>query len=657
MSLGAARPPASSIAVVVAVVVAVFAASPLHLPLNNPNEGVRVFVVKALVEHHTFAIDRAVAEWGYIDDKAKRDGRLYSSKAPLMSMLGALAYAAVHPLTGDLSRAALTRLSRGAGDAVPSVAVLLLLWRSLRRRVRDPICSDLAAVGLVLGSGVLASLNVFSGHALAALAPAAVLALLVEKTHERWHLPVIGLLLASAVGAEYPALLACVPLAVLALVREHRAGRSAFRAIGALVGGGAPVVVAVASAHTLMFGAPWRTGYSFLENPGYRDVVAGSFFGIGGPDPSVLGVVLFSPELGLFFFSPFLLVGLVWTIRAVLQSDERPYALAVLVAVALLLLFIAGFRGWRGGWSVGPRYISEMAGLLIVPTALAFDAACARQPVVARAAFAALVAAGLLHAGVAGMFFPHLSDVFRNPVYEMMLPVVALGASPDGLPLWLGLPARASSLLLIALLAVPLLIVVLSGGARTAVPSAGAALLTVVVLLGAGPLFAHTHAARAALETRRLLENWRPTAGLPLLEEAGASSGSDPRSLFAIGRARDAWMILGREGCLRPPSGKPSRGLLATTPHANDPDALILVPDRHAMDIWEAAGARAFFATKADLEAMRAGPVPCKHVYVVGAAHDALPRPLARWRVVETEPLPTGSLEVRSLHRPDGEGE
>src|SRR5687768_16508075 len=91
-----------------AIVACVFVSSPLHLPLNNPNEGVRVFAAKALVEHHTFAIDEVVREWGYIDDKSKHGGRLYSSKAPLASIIGAIAYAIVHPFTGDLDRPALT---------------------------------------------------------------------------------------------------------------------------------------------------------------------------------------------------------------------------------------------------------------------------------------------------------------------------------------------------------------------------------------------------------------------------------------------------------------------------------------------------------------------------------------------------------------------
>jgi hypothetical protein len=58
-----------------AMMVALCCASPLHLALNNPNEGVRVFMVAAMVEDHRLSIDQVVERWGYIDDKARFAGR------------------------------------------------------------------------------------------------------------------------------------------------------------------------------------------------------------------------------------------------------------------------------------------------------------------------------------------------------------------------------------------------------------------------------------------------------------------------------------------------------------------------------------------------------------------------------------------------------
>lgn len=577
------------LAFVAAVLACVFVASPLHLPLNNPNEGVRVFAVKALVEHHTFAIDEAVRAWGYIDDKSSHGGKLYSSKAPLSSMVGALAYALVRPFSGDLDRPALTRLTRGA-MALVSLAALFLLWRGLRRRLRDAMVADLVVTGVLFA--VLASLNVLSGHALAAIAPAAALLLVAEGS--RRSLVLAGLLLAAAVGAEYPAFLAAVPIGVLALVNAHGV-RGRLHALAAMVLGASPVILAVSLAHTAMFGAPWRTGYGLLENAGYRELVQGTFFGIGAPHLEVLGAVTLSPSVGLFFFSPFLALGLLWFGRM-----PRREGVTVAVAVVLMFVFIAGFRGWRGGWSVGPRYISEVIGLLAVPTAVACDG----RGVGVRAALAALVAVTLVHAGIAGMFFPHLPELFANPVYEAMLPLVARGFAPDSLPLLLGASAGASALVLLVVLAAPLAVSCARAG--PALAAAGAAVIVVVI----GPSLAVTRPpARAALEARRLMDNWRPEGGNPRIDEE--RERQDPRNLVAIDRTRLAFSIARAQGCAGP---------------------LVVVPDALALHL--AVDAPLLMVAASDLSRGRHGPPPCAGPILV---MDDVPPLLRAWAVLHRE--------------------
>ncbi len=731
-----------ALVVVALTATAVFAASPLHLPLNNPNEGVRVFTVKALVEDHTFAIDDAVKQWGYIDDKSTRDGKLYASKAPLVSLLGALAYVAAHPFTGDLSRPALTRLARGFGDALPSMLFAFLLWRGLRRRVRDAVIADVVVVGTVLGSGVLASLNVLSGHALAALAPAAALVLVAPLRDPSGSgarsgpttspglraTALAGLALACAAGAEYPAALACLPVAALAVfgpavAARGRGSREGARRLAALCAGAAPVLVVVAAAHTAMFGAPWRTGYSFLENKSYQGVVAGTFFGIGRPHIGVLGDVLFSPEVGLFFYSPLLVAGLAVTAwlaarslrrvsrvaaavrergarankssprenrarldeaspagvqgkperRAAEAAPGKPLsrlavpvegdgdvdgdagasfegvAWAALAGVALMLVFIAGFRGWRGGWSVGPRYITEVVGLLAVPAALGFDALSSRRRrgtrgrsrlrrLALRTALAALVAAGLLHSGIAGMFFPHLSTVFRNPVYEMMLPVVGLGFAPDSVPLWLGVPPAASAALLVVALFAPLVAAVAVDG-RTLAAAVAASAAAVAVLVVAGPHLVADDGARAALEARRMLDNWRPEEGSPVL--AGGGDG-DPHALVAVDRARAAWPLALAGGCA-PVSHDDLRGALADLA-VNDvgrfaPGTLVVVPDRYALALAGLRSAANLFVVDTDLAHEARRGLPCSgNIWLLRAPRDPVPAPLRGHREVSRHP-------------------
>ena len=72
---------------------------PFHDVVRNPNENVRVYMTVAIVDDRTFAINRIEGAWGYVNDKAVRLGRLYSSKAPGTSYLGVPFYWALTKLT------------------------------------------------------------------------------------------------------------------------------------------------------------------------------------------------------------------------------------------------------------------------------------------------------------------------------------------------------------------------------------------------------------------------------------------------------------------------------------------------------------------------------------------------------------------------------
>jgi hypothetical protein len=570
--------PRSVVVAAAMVVAALVVASPLHTPLNNPNEGVRVYTARALVEQHTLAIDAVSRDWGFIDDKARKDGRTFQSKAPLPALLGAAAYAMVHPVTGDLSRPTLTRLCRVA-VAVPVLLMLAVCWWALRTGRGDAdveaVQLDIVMVGLMLGTGVLATLQVFSGHALAAIAPAAVLALARRGDVRDWHHVVAGALFGVAASSEYPAAL-CAPLVWLVTRRSPRA----WRALGLASAGAFVALLPALVAHQAMWGAPWRTGYGFLDNPHYRPLVEGTFFGIGLPDPRVWVTTLLSPELGLFFFSPFLVLGVVGVLS--LPRARRVEQLVVLGVMAAFLVFIGGFRGWRGGWSVGPRYILELAGIL---TVFVVDGArllpiWLRWPVLLSA-----VSVGALHSGLAGAFFPHLPDVLRAPVGELVLPLVWRGFAPDSIPLALGLSSSTSALLIAAIvLGGPMLLVVCAGRVGSAVVGACVTVVVAVVDVQTIP-----DAPAAAREVRRIGDNWRPENGIPWITDLDVAPHA---GAFALDRGRTVKDPVRCDEPARPrradlgPGHAALRAVIADAPAG----ALVVVDDALADHIGPAGG-------------------------------------------------------------------
>src|SRR5947207_11493454 len=85
----------------IAVAIAYLYVFPWFPRIQSANELPRVYLVKAIVEDHTFAIDRGVAIWGTTADVSPSGGHLYSNKAPGSSLLAVPAYAVVRAVAGE----------------------------------------------------------------------------------------------------------------------------------------------------------------------------------------------------------------------------------------------------------------------------------------------------------------------------------------------------------------------------------------------------------------------------------------------------------------------------------------------------------------------------------------------------------------------------
>ncbi len=191
--------------------------------INNPNELVRVYAARALVEERTWSIGRRAQfgnvlvdvgpvyrNWGWVNDKAlvcddpgarppACAGRLYAAKAPAASFLGAPVLAVLR-LFGPLRKTPAVFALRWVCVILPS----LLFWLLLRRYLLDAGASQEVALACTL-AGALGSLSLtygqmFAGHQMAALALGG--AFLAGFWKERPAL--LGFLCALSVALEYP---------------------------------------------------------------------------------------------------------------------------------------------------------------------------------------------------------------------------------------------------------------------------------------------------------------------------------------------------------------------------------------------------------------------------------------------------------------------
>lgn len=435
------------------------ATSPYHAGLNNPNEMVRFYMSAAWVEHQSFDIDPEIRRWGGVDDKAIRDGKLYSSKAPLQSLIGVPAYAVSAPLLRLLGVAPTKRtllvVVRVLGSVVFGVGFAWLLLGWARRRALELGASRAAgtAVGLSLALGTMLYpyAITFTGHLLAAIACGGTILGVVGISRAagelrfRLYAILTGLSAAAAPFAEYPAALVAGP-AILSSLFVAPSWRRRLELIPLLLLGGAPIFAVGLWSHQQMWGSPFKTGYGFLENASYADVVQPGFFGVTWPKLEPFGGALFSPETGLFFFSSVLLLGLFQLLARSVRSDGRqsPWPRALVIACLLGLLFelwfIASYKGWRGGWTLGPRYIIPVAPLLGL---LAIEALASPR---ARPFLGALGALSIVTTGCAAALYPHLSEVYTNPLRAFLWPSYLRGEMSYGVASALGLHGHLANL-------------------------------------------------------------------------------------------------------------------------------------------------------------------------------------------------------------------
>jgi hypothetical protein len=382
--------------------------------INNPNEVTRVYAVAALIDDDSWAIDAPIKRWGGVDDKATRDGQLYSSKAPGTTLVGAPIYQLYRLVGPALDKRSLTWFLRVIVGLPFSLFLLLLIRREILA-MSDEDRADGVFLCMGLGSMLYPYTLVFAGHAMATAMVFA--AYVYGRRSDPKGMLLFGLCAAAAPAFEYPHALAILPLGLRFVLAQGAAQIPRRIAYG--VAGGLLPIAATCFAQAQMFGSFSKTGYSFLENTAYKDLHGDGFFGLSVPQIDRLGAALFSLELGLFLFTPVLLLGAYGLMR------QTPHRLAqerlwIGALIALELLFLASHGGWRGGWSIGPRYILPIVPFLALGLAVQF------RPWV----LGSLAGLSILLCGLPSAIYPHLSEVFSNPWASFVLPALKSGLAP-----------------------------------------------------------------------------------------------------------------------------------------------------------------------------------------------------------------------------------
>jgi hypothetical protein len=303
----------------------------------------------------------------------------------------------------------------------------------------------------------------FISHQLSAvlMASAWMLAVwVVEGERGRRWLPVIGFLAGAAVLCDYQAAFAGLPVAAFLVWKLVGRAPRRWLDVGLAALGAVPPIALLLFYHAHAFGSPWRTGYAASE--AFAHFHQKGFLGMDRlRGEAFLGSTI-APDNGLFFLCPMLLLLVPGLVILVRRGDR--WTAGVCGAVVLIyLLFISSLSFWRGGWQVGPRYITVMLPFAMVPVAVAIQSAYdARGAWWWWAGAVALVAYSIAVYALSAATFPHYPETFKNPLHELVLRLLREGHGPWNAGWLIGLRGVASLApyfvalaALVALVAVP----------------------------------------------------------------------------------------------------------------------------------------------------------------------------------------------------------
>lgn len=422
--------------------------------IQSANELPRVYLVRALVDEGTVAIDTGVRRWGATADVSPSNGHHYSNKAPGSSFLAAPAYA-VATAVASPGLAGSMWVCRVFAGILPALAFLWLLWGFLERFAPDPAIRRLVVVAYALGSMAMTYSMLFFSHQLGAVCvgSAWILALdVVDGRRTRPWMAAAGALAGAALLVDYQAVFAAVPVAVLVIVRLRRAplGELA-KTLGAALAGAAVPVLALLVYHDAAFGSPFRTGYDASQS--FAVYHQQGFLGITKLRAEAFWGSLFRPDNGLFVLAPWLLLALpgAYALWRRGERGDRGIALTSGAVVVIYVLFVSSINFWRGGWGTGPRYITAMLPFMLPLVAAALQWLKTRPAVLGAAA--GTIVAGVAIYSLSMMTFPYWPDSLKNPLVEVTFRMLGDNLVAPSLGSALGIAGLAGVLPYLALVA------------------------------------------------------------------------------------------------------------------------------------------------------------------------------------------------------------
>ncbi|MBN2490320.1 MAG: SMP-30/gluconolactonase/LRE family protein [Planctomycetes bacterium] len=329
------------------------------------NASAQAYLAMALYFRGEVCVDEEVRDYVYNHDLIYRDGHYYSNKPPGPALWLVPAAALIDLLSvGRLELVALMYFGRVLMLTLPFVVFLYFLGRELERLASPAVAWGLTlAYALGTNAGVYATL--YLSHGLAAMGLATGF-LILRRGRAAWCW-LGGLATSFAVLCELQTVVIAVVLAVLSFLAGGRgfnwkAGLSFVLPPFLMAGILFLYLYLVSGVWTEL---PYQTEFRQFNLP-----TAQTLGFHWPPDLSKLVMLAFSPALGLFFHSPWLLLVIPAAVAAVHhRAPARRWLVGALVAALALPVLFTVHSYWVGGAIAGPRYLTASLPFFLFPIA------------------------------------------------------------------------------------------------------------------------------------------------------------------------------------------------------------------------------------------------------------------------------------------------
>jgi hypothetical protein len=395
-------------------------------PMEYDNTLSRYLLLCSIVDRGTLNID---AYQQYTIDKSDWQGHYYSNKAPGASLLAVPVFWVLRHLAPSAGGPPLTMFEayvvRVVTTGIPFALLGVVMFRLALFCGADARRALAMVLAYAFGSIALIHAGLFSGHDMAGSFAFFAFAILVrvsgfKASGEGFPSPAFfgaGLLAGLAALTDFTAMLIAAFLAVYALSL-----RAPLRAKLSFLGGGAVCAALLAAYNQACFGHAFSLSYAHLSEGEFANGAAQGFFGVAMPRPGILVKVLASPERGLLFVMPVLLLSLAGFAAFWAKREWRREAMLMGAVVVGYILFNAGLYCWHGGWTVGPRYLVPMLPFM------AFFIAFGNW---SRLSYLVAFILSVFQVAFAVIGHPHVPEQIANPLVEVILPCMAAGYMAD----------------------------------------------------------------------------------------------------------------------------------------------------------------------------------------------------------------------------------